>query len=228
MRVTKCFCGGDLGDKRKEGYAICENCGSFVCLEEPPNFEDYYSFGDYWHGQQIEYGFPCIEKRANNDFQDRIPFWFNHIPAGTLSVLEIGCAHGGFLKYCKDQGIPIVLGVEPDPETCRFAKERFDVTVLPGIFPNVKIGASFDVVCAFDVMEHYSDPLAFVEGMASLGKSFLVQVPTGDPRHMKAQEHLFLFSRMGLSWLMDKAKIHIEYVKPSIFAGDFLLYGRKG
>lgn len=225
MRKTKCFCGGALSKEGIGDYRRCLRCQSWVCLAEPPKFEDYYSFDDYWHGHQASLGFPTIEERSKEDFDNRIPYWFDLLPEGTTSLLEIGCAHGGFLKYCKDKGIQIVLGMEPNDKTCQYARRTFGISMLCGVFPEVYPNFRFDVVCAFDVMEHYQDPIRFLSTMKKIGKTIMVQIPCDGEDHMKSKEHLYLFSNAGLRYLAEQAGVSVKLMKPSIFAHDLIMVG---
>lgn len=225
MRKTKCFCGGPLLKEGIGDYHRCSSCQSWVCLAEPPQFEDYYSFEDYWHKHQNDLGFPSIEERAKEDFDNRIPFWYELLPEGTTSILEIGCAHGGFLKYCKDRGVPIVLGMEPSDKTCQYARRTFGISMLCGIFPEVFPNFRFDVVCAFDVMEHCPDPIKFLATMKKISKTMMIQVPSDGEQHMKSQEHLYLFSKPGLYWLAEKAGVSVKIMKPGAFVGDIIFVG---
>jgi SAM-dependent methyltransferase len=74
------------------------------------------------------------------------------------SILEIGCGEGALAARLA--GRFSYVGVEPDPAACARARERVhgtggeivlgDVSVLPP-------GSSFDLVCAFEVLEHLTD-----------------------------------------------------------------------
>jgi SAM-dependent methyltransferase len=74
-------------------------------------------------------------------------------------VLEIGSYCGAFLKVAREAGIDIV-GVEPSAWACEASKHIADAKVVCGTVgdlpPDLR---AFDVVAAWDVLEHFADPL---------------------------------------------------------------------
>ncbi|BCB91582.1 class I SAM-dependent methyltransferase [Phytohabitans suffuscus] len=74
------------------------------------------------------------------------------------SVLEMGCGQGGFGARLAD--LATYTGVEPDESSWAVASERITPrggTVLHGDHHKVPEGAQFDLVCAFEVLEHIAD-----------------------------------------------------------------------
>jgi len=76
------------------------------------------------------------------------------------SLLEIGCGLGGFGARFAASGIDY-LGVEQDEASCAVAEPRVRTAggrVVCGNYADVvSAGAEFDVVCAFEVLEHIED-----------------------------------------------------------------------
>lgn len=73
-----------------------------------------------------------------------------------LSILDIGCATGLFLKLAKKRGFE-VLGVEPNTTMSRIAVKR-KLNVRAGYFPRVlSKNEKFDVITLNDVFEHIED-----------------------------------------------------------------------
>lgn len=81
-----------------------------------------------------------------------------HLPTSTdLRVLDVGCGTGGMLPMLG--GLGHVVGLEGEPlavEHCRAAHADFDVR-LGDIPTDVPSDGSFDLVTAFDVIEHITD-----------------------------------------------------------------------
>lgn len=74
----------------------------------------------------------------------------------SISLLDVGCAHGWFLEAAKEKGFD-VLGIEPDINIYQATKQR-DMPVRNGFFPNVLSGNElFDVIIFNDVFEHIPD-----------------------------------------------------------------------
>src|SRR5205085_8174685 len=130
-----------LADSVHPLYGQCTRCGT-LCLRQRPSpdqLKQYYGVERYWHEHQTkECGYPPIEERAVNDFSDRIPVWFRglkELKPNAKRLLEIGCAHGGFLHHARENGVADVVGVEVDEGTCAFARERFNLPhVVSGLF----------------------------------------------------------------------------------------------
>jgi 2-polyprenyl-3-methyl-5-hydroxy-6-metoxy-1,4-benzoquinol methylase len=230
--MKKCWCENDVIESQFKDYLQCSYCKTFVSTKDlEPNF---YNYANYWHDRQVNYyGFPPIEQRAIDDFGNRIPFWgklLEIIPERN-SILEVGAAHGGFLHYCKNNGIERCVGIELTEEACEFAKKKFNVEMIWGDFPNIQINEKFDIVCGFDVFEHFQEPFKALMRMKELGKYIMIQTPgytdgVKDFPFFQADEHLFIFNEKAIKLIFSIAGISIIYFGEGAFTGDMLLIGR--
>ena len=95
---------------------------------------------------------------------EMLPF----VPDRVTRVLEIGCGEAVFGAMLKDRYDCEVWGVEPDEASLPTANERID-HVLHGLFDDV-CGElpqdHFDLLICNDVIEHMSDPDAFLAAVA--------------------------------------------------------------
>lgn len=102
------------------------------------------------------------------------------------SILDIGCGQGSI-------GVRLArraryLGVEPDAQAARIARDRIvplGGTVLDGDHRAVPSGHEYDLVCAFEVLEHLEDDAAMLAAWASFvrpGGHLLVTVPAWPDR----------------------------------------------
>lgn len=103
------------------------------------------------------------------------------------SVLEIGAGQGAF-------GVRLAsmyeyTGLEPDPTAFEVARRRFARlgagTVVNGSLEDIDPASRFDLVCAFEVLEHLADPAAALEAWRSRvveGRWLLLTVPAGEHR----------------------------------------------
>lgn len=75
-------------------------------------------------------------------------------------VLEIGSYCGAFLKIARDEGIDI-MGVEPSRWAAEASTKVTDARVICGTIDDVttELG-QFDAIVAWDVLEHFADPVA--------------------------------------------------------------------
>jgi len=227
----KCWCGEENLRGFHPDYLQCAFCSTFISKKGLE--KDFYAFDTYWHDRQTKkFGFPPIEQRAKDDFGDRIPFWWNRLKTlpKLTSILEVGSAHGGFLRHCKDNGFTICVGVEISEETCSFARKTFDVDMVCGEFPNMQMDGLFDIVCGFDVLEHLPDPIKALEKMKSLGTYIMIQTPCYRNEglsfpHFQADEHVFIFTEKSVKLLFRTVGITILSSVKGAFPNDIFLVG---
>lgn len=97
------------------------------------------------------------------------------------AVFEIGAGKGAFAS-----GLPCrsYAGLETSPEAIQLARERsitlFDETIEAHA---ARVGPAYDVVCAFQVLEHIPDPRSFLDYAAQClrpGGRLVIAVPSED------------------------------------------------
>ncbi len=246
-KATHCWCGGPLENSIHPAYGRCQACRTFV-LRWPLTSEelgDFYTFRKYWHTQAVQVkNFPPIEKRVVEDLRDRIPVWFGWISDYVKKynplpdrLFEIGCAHGGFLAYCRKQGVKTVVGNEPDQATCEFARELFGLPhLVTGLFPDVVLPFdTFGIIVAFDVFEHMLDPIKALEKIFHLlsGEGIcLLQVPFyknegPEWQAFRPPEHIYLYDSETIHWLFDRAGLEILEITHGCFKYDTLVVVRR-
>jgi len=175
-----------------------------------------------------------IKERAVLDFYDRIPFWYNELKKIPLSdsIIEIGCSHGGFLKYCRDRGFQQCIGIELTEGVCEFARNTFGVEMICADFPNVEVTEKAGIVCAFDVLEHVENPLPALRKMVELGKYVMVQIPFYSGENLKdfpyfdAGVHLYLPSEKAIDKLFKIAGLEITSKVQGAFIKNLTITGR--
>jgi SAM-dependent methyltransferase len=97
------------------------------------------------------------------------------------TILEVGAGQGGF--GTRLAATATYLGVEPDERSAAVARNRLaprDGKVIVGDDTAVPAGSRYDLVCAFEVLEHIDDDTAALARWAGLvrpGGHLLLSVP---------------------------------------------------
>lgn len=107
-------------------------------------------------------------------------------------ILEVGCGPGGNLDMLKRFGH--VEAIEPDAESRDYAAGRAGVTVRSGLLPDrlPDFEAPFDMIAAFDVIEHVDDDAGAIRALGSLlnpGGVLVTTVPAGAWMWSRHDEH---------------------------------------
>ena len=142
---------------------------------------------------------------------------------GCHSVLEVGAGEGAVgarlaVRYR-------YTGLEPDPAACTTARSRVEPaggTVLCGGLDALESQASFDLVCAFEVLEHVEDDRAELLAWSELvraGGWLMLTVPPFERRFGRADQAVGHFRRYDPDRL-------VELVRAAGFARPrAILYG---
>lgn len=111
-------------------------------------------------------------------------------PTGKTKFLEVGCGTGGFIQQIVENGNLEITGSEIYLRGLLYAKKnlpnvdfiQFDVT-------QGKIGDEFDLIVAFDVIEHIENDVAAISNINKMlhkGGGLILTVP----------QHMFLWSKL--------------------------------
>jgi len=154
-------------------------------------------------------------------FRRRIPVIRQFAPG--LRLLDVGCSCGYFIDVALQSGFD-AHGVEFSERAIAAASDaarprivQGDVNVL-----DIQRSARYDVVAAFDIIEHTLDPVQFLSSLyRALNDRGLVVITTPDTDHILRQlmgrrwpmlqpfQHMVLFSRKSLPLALEKAGFHM-------------------
>ena len=102
----------------------------------------------------------------------------------SYSILDIGCATGGFLKHIKQQGYINLYGIEMSQMYVDIAKQDKDLVIKCGLAEQLPYNNNqFDFLVADQVVEHLFDPnKIFIEAKRILNKDglFCISVPNAE------------------------------------------------
>jgi SAM-dependent methyltransferase len=133
------------------------------------------------------------------------------LPAGVTDVLEVGCGQGSVGARLAQRYR--YVGIEPDETSCTVARQRISAVGGSGEIRNTTFQAlgdeHFDLVCAFEVMEHIEDDAAAVKEWAARlrpGGWLMLSVPAHQRRYGPADElagHFRRYEADGLVALLS-------------------------
>ena len=104
---------------------------------------------------------------------------------GPLEVLELGFGNGGFAGFCHERGFGY-SGTEIDAELVDRAQANgFEVVAADPDLTALFEGRKFDLIVAFDVLEHLTqdeiiEALGHVSGLLTAGGRMIARFPSGD------------------------------------------------
>jgi 2-polyprenyl-3-methyl-5-hydroxy-6-metoxy-1,4-benzoquinol methylase len=204
MTLTRCWACGDTDVGGEPfppfSYVRCTSCGLVFDpdrdrrdvhrLYDDRYFDDYETIGPYRSAEAAA----------------RLVLVTQYASRGRL--LELGPAGGYFLSAAQRAGFEVV-GVEPAESIARAARDRFGVDVIAGFAEEVELGQeSYDVACAWHVLEHIVEPAKAVEQVRSAlrpGGVFALEVP--NLGSAAARVH-------GASWQAFSAEHHVAHYTP--------------
>jgi len=134
------------------------------------------------------------------------------------TALEIGCSSGFFLEELCERGFADVRGCEPSLEAKSLAAPSVRDGIHTGFFTDaVYPDASFDLICAFQTLDHLGDPLAILETCRrKLKPGGLLYLIVHNADGLQAKlfgekspivdvEHIYLFNPKTLAMAVEKA-----------------------
>jgi len=133
------------------------------------------------------------------------------------SCADVGCATGAFMESAQNFGFE-VKGFELSESAINLAPEGIREKIIKADINSYLESSSekYDLVTAYDILEHVQDPKAFLRGlMGLLNPGGVIAIATPDTEHflrkllgrswpmLQPMQHTFLFGRAGLSRLMQ-------------------------
>jgi len=123
-------------------------------IDENTNPEDFYSTYEKFR----EYVSPKIGKTQQRYFSKN--YWIPCELDRSMSVLEIGCGTGLFLKYIHQRGVSEFLGIDMDPKVLDFLpdelRSKVEIIDVNEFLLSLPETDKFDRVVMIDIFEHFS------------------------------------------------------------------------
>ena len=203
------------GGDREISVLWCKNCGlgrmnPFPTIEEIKQLYSRKPVYELNYRNESHGGFPIRVKRLSELIPQR----------GRL--LDIGSGLGYFLKIAQDDGWE-VEGIEPRPEAVKYCFENFGIKAHEGFLENFESKpGKYDVITLWDVLEHVSDHIRFIERSIELlapGGILVLAIPNasgwpacifkGRWRYVMST-HLNYFSMSYIRRILVERNVHIE------------------
>ena len=136
-------------------------------------------------------------------------------PATAISILNAGAASGVSSKWMSDLGR--VVSLENEPLFVASLREQ-QMKVIEASIDDIPLGDNiFEVVCAFDVIEHIKDDRKAVEELLRVckpGGLLFLAVPAFNSirgNHDVINGHYRRYTRSGIKALLDQQSVTILY-----------------
>jgi len=171
---------------------------------------------------------PKLNKWQDETYTDDIRR-FNFIKGKIVnkSLLDFGCGIGGFLQLAQNSKLALsVAGVEQEEALKESFSER-QLNVFSDIM-DVSGSTKYDIITAFHVIEHLSDPASTLLELSKLLKKngeIIIEVPSSNDALLTLYEcdafshftywsqHLFLFNTKTLVKLVEKTALKVNWIK---------------
>ncbi len=136
-------------------------------------------------------------------------------------LLDLGCGAGDFLVVAREAGHEVV-GQDISPYFVDYCRTELGLEVFEETIDKLPLEAgTFDLVTAFDVIEHHPDPAAMLQNISRLLKpNGFVLVTTHDIGNILAKSY-------GVNWRQIAAIGHLTYFTKSTLASMFERNGFK-
>lgn len=208
---------------RKDDLEIvsCLNC-SFRFVQPQPSQQElnrFYQQGYFSGDHDFHQGEDYFESRKRTISTEQVTGWQflkNHVNLSQKRVLDLGCADGALLVLARQYGASKVFGVEVSSEAAAYGRNQYGLEILEESADSLPFDEQvFDVVTAFDLIEHVRQPAQLfreVNRVLSIGGVFVGGCPDmgcfddwagewiGVRRNM---EHLSYFDECSLSKIAE-------------------------
>ena len=152
-------------------YKLCQYCGLEWKRRIPSQHQLNRIYNDEYFFQETDCG---LEKGyADYEmFSDMYIRYFTNMikkisrfKSENEILIDIGCGPGIFLDIAKKCGYQ-VIGVDVSTEVVNMVKKKYNVRVIKGEFPQVKINNdNVGVITAFQTIEHVRNPLILLQSI---------------------------------------------------------------
>ncbi len=248
--MKRCWCGSEDFSEYSEHYYVCNNCHTLVTKEDisydPDDIKDEKDFygKDYWEVKMTDAASTKnLNEMVDLYLKERAVYWlkslYRYCLPGEGNIAEVGCGLGQFSYLLKESGFQ-QIAYEISPEVCAYIRKELHINIECGSFKQNP--GAYDVVAAFDLLEHLTEPNDFLASVSvSLKKNgiILMQMPCYDksltyeqmlqekPRfkeQLKGNEHVYLYSKESIQQILEQNGFKYIVFLDAIFGNDFDMF----
>lgn len=200
----------------------CQNCG--IIYLEPKEI----IAKDYYEHTYRKFYTPVIGKvlSSRETFEIYLPYQqrrieeLKHILNPRMKALDVGCSAGHFLFALKDY-VQECIGIEFNNEDAKFVNKKLGIKTYTTPIQNTDIPFEyFDLITAFQVLEHIDDPIKVLSILYKYLKPegyIYIEVPNIQDAlislyHIKSyadfwfrEPHIFYYSPKTLSMVLERS-----------------------
>jgi 2-polyprenyl-3-methyl-5-hydroxy-6-metoxy-1,4-benzoquinol methylase len=194
----------------------CDDCGLLFCS---PRLADEGIAALYGPDYYVNFKSDASYFARTAEVYERTAMMLPTGPDRPGRVLEVGSGKGYLLAALNRLGWR-ATGIEIGADAARYARDVFGVETFPGTIEAYRAaypGAhDFPTVLCIDIIEHVTDPSAFVAELASVtakGGVLVIDTPNGGAAHIPIEKenwrgfnpfHIFVFNRENLTRLLEQ------------------------
>lgn len=209
---------GQVRDAPEFKILECADCG-LVSLDSLGHIQTGFYEKSGMHGTVPT---PMATWLKDSDWDDQRRFDMLKSMLPNKKLLDFGCGAGGFLNKAQHL-VASVTGIELEQRVQEYWRNRIT------IHPDAKsAGGGYDLITAFHVLEHLSDPIAMLKTLADkLSRSgrLVIEVPSSEDALLTLydsdafqcftywSQHLFLFNAETLRRLAEQAGLRIVTIQ---------------
>lgn len=217
-------------------YWECTRCG--LLFQHPlPDPGEMQGFAESEYASGVYQEYVRARDLKKSTFHERLTLLRKYVPTGRL--LDIGCACGFLIDVALDLGYD-AYGVEFSAEAISLASPEAKPRITQVNADELgadDLGGAFDVLTAFDIVEHSLAPLGFLERTARLvAPGGILALATPNSRHplryvmrshwphLQPLQHTFLFSKKSMRAALERVGLHVLSIQRAykVLSADYL------
>ena len=204
----------EIFNKRGLLFFKCSDCNFvFLCNTDNPNFLN--TLADF---EPAYYNYFKSNRADRKNHHSLLNWIQKYKTSKDIQLLDIGCGSGKWVNYLNQHGFT-AWGIEPSVALYNhflIPDNSFECTTVSNYILNTP-GKIFDIITAFDVLEHTKDPVEFLTGITTLMHSetlLFISTPDMGSFHRKTfgkywhyfnKYHYSYFSKKTLQLAASKA-----------------------